>query len=96
MKRLISCLSVFCLTVLFIGAGSVWADDKKPYAGETINVYNWGEYISDGSDGLMDINAEFSKETGIKVNYSTYENQDGGQRGDAGPLLFGRRSDDTG
>ncbi len=38
----------------------------------TINVYNWGEYISDGSDGLLDVNAEFTKLTGIKVNYTTY------------------------
>lgn len=38
----------------------------------SINVYNWGEYISDGSDGLLDINAEFEKLTGISVNYSTY------------------------
>lgn len=38
-----------------------------------INVYNWGEYISDGEDGLMDINAEFTKLTGIKVNYLNYE-----------------------
>lgn len=38
-----------------------------------INVYNWGEYLSDGEDGLMDINAEFTKLTGIKVNYLNYE-----------------------
>lgn len=38
----------------------------------SINVYNWGEYISDGSDGLLDINAEFTRLTGIEVNYSTY------------------------
>ncbi len=39
----------------------------------SINVYNWGEYISDGSDSdIPDINAEFEKLTGIKVNYSTY------------------------
>jgi len=38
----------------------------------SINVYNWGEYISDGSDGLLDVNAEFTRATGIKVNYSTY------------------------
>jgi len=37
-----------------------------------INVYNWGEYISDGSDGLLDINSEFTNLTGIEVNYSTY------------------------
>lgn len=40
--------------------------------GISINVYNWGEYISDGSDGLLDVNAEFTNLTGIKVNYSTY------------------------
>ena len=40
--------------------------------GISINVYNWGEYISDGSDGLLDVNTEFTELTGIKVNYSTY------------------------
>ena len=35
----------------------------------TINVYNWGQYISDGSDGCIDVNAEFTARTGIKVNY---------------------------
>lgn len=39
----------------------------------TINVYNWGEYISDGQDeGTLDVNAEFTKLTGIKINYTTY------------------------
>ena len=38
----------------------------------SINVYNWGEYISTGEDGLLDVNAEFTRLTGIKVNYSTY------------------------
>ncbi len=40
--------------------------------GISINVYNWGEYISDGSDGLLDVNNEFTRLTGINVNYSTY------------------------
>ena len=38
----------------------------------SINVYNWGEYISDGSDGMLDVNTEFTNLTGINVNYSTY------------------------
>lgn len=39
----------------------------------SINVYNWGEYISDGSDeGTLSVNAEFTKLTGIKVNYTNY------------------------
>ncbi|QIB70696.1 spermidine/putrescine ABC transporter substrate-binding protein [Aminipila butyrica] len=42
-----------------------------------INVYNWGEYLSIGEDGLMDINGEFEKLTGIKVNYSNFETNEG-------------------
>ncbi len=44
----------------------------------TINVYNWGEYISDGSEGTLDVNAAFEEyyyETygqKVKVNYTTY------------------------
>ena len=44
----------------------------------TLNVYNWGEYISDGSDDSIDVIAEFEKwyekEYGVKmnVNYTTY------------------------
>ena len=39
----------------------------------SINVYNWGEYISDGSEAdILNTNAAFEKLTGIKVNYTTY------------------------
>lgn len=42
-------------------------------AGISINVYNWGEYISTGADiGTLDVNSEFTKLTGIKVNYTNY------------------------
>ncbi|MCI5946770.1 MAG: ABC transporter substrate-binding protein [Oscillospiraceae bacterium] len=41
--------------------------------GITINVYNWGEYISDGSEeNTLNVNAEFTDLTGIKVNYTNY------------------------
>ena len=43
----------------------------------SINVYNWGEYLSDGEDGLLDINAVFEEITGITVNYSNYETNEG-------------------
>lgn len=49
---------------------------------KTLYVYNWGEYISDGSDGSLDVNAEFEKwyfETygeKVKVNYSTYSSNE--------------------
>ena len=44
----------------------------------TLYVYNWGEYISDGSDESVDTNAEFEKYCKevlgitVKVNYSTF------------------------
>ncbi|MEI0796855.1 ABC transporter substrate-binding protein [Brachyspira intermedia] len=38
----------------------------------SVNVYNWGEYISDGSDGSLDVNKLFEELTGVKVNYSTF------------------------
>ncbi len=40
--------------------------------GISINVYSWGEYIPDGEGDSLDLNKEFTKLTGIKVNYSTY------------------------
>lgn len=42
----------------------------------TINVYNWGEYISDGTDGSIDVNDEFTKKTGINVHYTTFQSNE--------------------
>ena len=43
----------------------------------TLNVYNWGQYIADGSDDSMEIVAEFEKRyPNIKVNYSTYDSNE--------------------
>lgn len=52
------------------------AIDYTAYAGTKINVYNWGEYISDGSEDSADINAMFTALTGIVVNYSTFESNE--------------------
>ena len=41
--------------------------------GYSISVYNWGEYISDGADGSLDVNKAFEEVTGIKVIYSNYD-----------------------
>ena len=38
----------------------------------TINVYNWGEYISDGSEGSLDVIGAFEEISGINVNYTNY------------------------
>lgn len=44
--------------------------------GTTVNVYNWGEYISDGSEGSMDVVSEFERLTGAKVNYTNFESNE--------------------
>jgi putrescine transport system substrate-binding protein len=40
---------------------------KPPAAGETLNVYSWADYIA------PDTVANFERETGIKVHYSTFD-----------------------
>lgn len=66
-------------------AGSVWAlllcisllpAPAKAAENVTINVYNWGQYISDGSDGYLDVNAAFTEATGIQVNYMTFDSNE--------------------
>lgn len=72
MKKTISLLlsAVILCAVFLSGCGS---SDSL-----TLNVYNWGEYISDGSEGSFDTIREFElwyKETygqSVKVNYDTY------------------------
>lgn len=56
--------------------------DKSQGNVKTLYVYNWGEYISDGSDDSLDVNKAFEefyfKKYGekIKVNYSTYSSNE--------------------
>ncbi len=39
----------------------------------TLNVYNWGEYISDGEDDSLDVIEAFEALTGIDVEYTNYD-----------------------
>ena len=66
-----------CLLAFSVSA-AVTVDDESYYAAFrdqniTLNVYNWGEYISDGTDGSLDIIKEFEELTGIKVNYTFFD-----------------------
>lgn len=69
MKRIICViLCLFCICVPWLsGCGT-----SSGYEGE-VNVYNWGEYISPGDDGTLDVIAEFEKKYNIKVNYTNFE-----------------------
>ncbi len=77
-------LSLFTtFSLLFCSCNTADGNDGIASSGKTVslNVYNWGEYISDEDDeecGLFDVNAGFEayyKEkygVDVKVNYSTY------------------------
>ena len=78
MKQLFSVLLLLCiLGAVFLTSCSSGEGEKM-----TLYVYNWGEYISDGSDGSLDTNAEFEKYCrevlglNVKVNYSTYSSNE--------------------
>lgn len=75
MKKILSVLFsaviIFNLFAFNINSASVSADTEA-LKGTTIYVYNWGEYISDGSEGSLDVNKEFEKKYGIKVEYTNF------------------------
>ena len=56
MKKLLSLLLTVCLLA---GALSLTVSAAEKQV--TINVYNWGQYIADGTDGSIDVIAEFEK-----------------------------------
>lgn len=66
------------MTFSFAAFAEVSVEDEAYYAafrdkGITLNVYNWGEYISDGSDDSVDVIKEFEEISGIKVNYTLFD-----------------------
>ena len=69
MKKFLILVLVFALFLPCLSLSAAAAPNE-------ITVYNWGQYISDGSDGYLDVIAEFEAETGIKVNYLTYESNE--------------------
>ena len=88
MKKLISLLTTAILLLSVLSPAAAFAKDKYfsdeqieyyknlGLQGTTVNVYNWGEYISDGSDGSMDVVTEFERLTGAKVNYTNFESNE--------------------
>ena len=71
MKKII----VFLLLLALFGgcfSGCSIQDDRI-----VINVYNWGQYISEGDDGCIDVIAEFEKAyPNIRVNYVTFDSNE--------------------
>ena len=44
--------------------------------GIEIDVYNWGEYVANDSVNFLDVNEDFEKLTGIKVNYTLFSSNE--------------------
>ena len=71
-QRVAACLAAFAI-LTGLGFGIFSARQEQI----TLNVYNWGQYIADGSDASMEVIAEFEKRyPHIKVNYSTYDSNE--------------------
>lgn len=70
MKRWLSLLAVVFVMMVGMPASAFAASTEEP---QTLRVYNWGEYVSDGSDGTLDVLAEFEERyPNIKLEYTTY------------------------
>ena len=69
---------------LMCSCGSKNENESPDFSGKTVtlNVYNWGEYISDGFQGSLDTNAAFEEYFNknlaqkygfyVEVNYTTF------------------------
>ena len=75
---------LLALTLFSLSLITLTSCGKSEDGGEvkTLYVYNWGEYISDGSEGSVDSNKEFERwyyETygeRVRVSYSTYSSNE--------------------
>ena len=88
MKKIVSlilCLALISALILSLAScgKSDDTDTDAPAKGSTtLYVYNWGEYISDGSEGSLDTNKEFEKYCrevlgkNVTVNYSLYSSNE--------------------
>ena len=82
-KRILTALLALLLLLCTLAPSLVSCADEIGSGGvTTLYVYNWGEYISDGSEGTDDVNEMFEEwyfETfgeRVKVNYSTYSSNE--------------------
>ena len=84
MKRFISL--TICFLLIFLPVISMSSCDSEKTDVITLYVYNWGEYISDGSEDSLDVNNAFEtwynenigseNGTRVVVNYSTYSSNE--------------------
>lgn len=79
MKKIIFTLVALIFILLLVVSPLTSCADNDEIV---LYVYNWGEYISDGSEGSLDTNAEFEKYCkdvlgiNVSVNYSTFSSNE--------------------
>ena len=74
MKRV---LTLIVAAALLVSCAAVLSGCGSDTEQVTINVLNWGQYISEGDDDSLDVIAAFEeKYPNIKVNYSTYDSNE--------------------
>ena len=72
MKKVVSIVLVFALAFSMAALSGCGSSDQV-----TLNVYNWGVNIADGTDEYIDVIALFEeKYSNIDVNYTTYEDNE--------------------
>ncbi len=75
MKLVKRVAAVVCVLALMAGGAALVFSARQETI--TLNVYNWGMNIADGSDDTLDIIAAFEeKYPHIDVNYSTYDSNE--------------------
>ncbi len=80
-----------CIVLSVFAVNTLKVDNTKKYkslfdrlsatystelAGTELNVYNWGEYISDGDEDTLNVIEAFETLTGIKVNYDNFDSNE--------------------
>ncbi|WP_416241392.1 ABC transporter substrate-binding protein, partial [Amedibacterium intestinale] len=68
MKKFFTCF--MAVSLLFGMAGCASSNEDKKYAGQTLYVYNWGEYTG------QEVIPMFEKQTGAKVVMDNFESNE--------------------
>lgn len=91
MKKFIALTLALVLSLAFAVSSFAYYSEAEGYSTEVedyeyyqkfqgqgieIDVYNWGEYVANDSVNFLDVNEDFEKLTGIKVNYTLFSSNE--------------------
>ena len=70
MRKLYQFLSGILAIIFFLWGISAYMQSRTGSASDKLVIYNWGDYID------PDLLTKFTKETGIKVQYETFDSNE--------------------